>query len=232
MTSWAFNWTAAGSGESLILRGFFQLTLQEPPPLLSALTENFLAVTERLTNKIDIFSVHVDGMLSPVVVNASAGPGAFALQFAPNGAVLVSETGPGRVSNGSAISSYVVRADGALSAISPSVPTLGDANCWNAVTPDGRFVYVSNAASASISGFAIGADGTLAPLPGTVVGNNPAGATNLDIAISADGKFLYTLNTGGGTIGIFAIQKDGTLVNLGAIEGISSRDGFNGIAAN
>lgn len=106
------------------------------------------------------------------------------------------------------------------------------ANCWNAVTPDGRFVYVSNAGSSTISGFAIGVDGTLTSLPGTVVGSNPAGATNLDITVSGDAKFLFTLNVGNGTIGIFAIQKDGTLVNAGSIEGFAPHSGCNGIAAN
>jgi 6-phosphogluconolactonase len=80
------------------------------------------------------------------------------------------------------------------------VPTDGAANCWNAVTPDGCFVYVSNARSSTIAGFSIAANGTLAPLPGTVVGINPSGSTNLDITISADGKFLYTLNAAVGTM--------------------------------
>jgi 6-phosphogluconolactonase len=192
----------------------------------------FLAVTERLTNDIDVFGVQADGTLSPAVVNSSVGPGAFAVAFAPNGSALVSETGPSGVPNGSAISSYAVHANGTLSAISTSVPTLGAANCWNAITPDGRFVYVSNAASATISGFAIGASGALTPISGTVVGTYPTGATNLDIAVSADGKFLYTLNSGNGTVGIFAIQNDGTLVNLGSAGGISANAGLNGIAAN
>jgi 6-phosphogluconolactonase len=93
-------------------------------------------------------------------------------------------------------------------------------------------VYVSNAGSSTISGFAIGTDGTLTPLAGTVVGSNPQGATNLDITVSADGKFLFTLNTGNGAIGIFAIQQDGKLVNAGADEGFAPRGGVNGIAAN
>ncbi len=192
----------------------------------------FLAITEKTTNSIDVFGVQPDGRLSPIVVNHSAGPGAFAIAFAPNGAALVSETGPSGVPNGSAISSYAVLANGTISAISASAPTLGAANCWNAVTPDGRFVYVSNTGSANLSGFAIGGSGSLTPLPGTVVGSNPTGAINLDIAISADGKFLYTLNSGIGTIGIFAIQKDGTLASVGSIEGITAKAGFNGIAAN
>ena len=193
---------------------------------------NFLAVTERLTNDIDVFKVQTDGTLSPIVINPSAGPGAFSVSFAPNRVALVSETGPANVSNGSAISSYAILANGTLSAISTSVPTLGGANCWNVVTPDGRFVYVSNAGSSTISGFAISSTGALSALPGTVVGENPAGATNLDLAVSADGKFLFTLNSMDGTIGTFAIQKDGTLKNLGPANGFSSNSGYHGIAAN
>ena len=93
-------------------------------------------------------------------------------------------------------------------------------------------MYVSNSASSTLSGFAISATGALTPLGGTVVGENPEGATNLDIAISSDGKFLYTLNSGNGTIGIFAIQKDGSLANVGTAGGIDPTSGFNGIAAN
>jgi 6-phosphogluconolactonase (cycloisomerase 2 family) len=193
---------------------------------------SFLAVTQRATNNIDIFAVQADGTLSPIVVNPSVGPGVFSVSFAPNGAALVSETGPSGVANGSAISSYAVLPNGTLSAINTSVPTLGAANCWNAITPDGRFVYVSNAGSSTLSGFAIATSGALTPVSGTVLATNPTGAGNLDITISADGRFLYTLNSGNGTIGIFAIQKDGTLVNVGPAQGISAGAGFNGIAAD
>jgi len=100
------------------------------------------------------------------------------------------------------------------------------------VTPNGEFVYVSNAASSTISGFSITATGTLTPIGPTVVGTNPSGSTNLDITVSADGKFVYALNSGTGTIGIFAIQPDGTLNSLGDAAGLSESAGFNGIAAN
>jgi 6-phosphogluconolactonase (cycloisomerase 2 family) len=191
----------------------------------------FLAVTERLTNSIDVFIVQSDGTLSPIVINPSVGPGVFSLTFAPNGTAIVSETGAAGVPNGSAASSYSIQSNGTLSAITASAPTLGAANCWDEVTPDGRFAYFSNAGSSTISGFAIGANGTLTPLPGTVVGHNPAGATNLDIAVSGDGKFLYTLNALVGTVGIFSIQNDGTLILVGSAGGITPKSGFNGIAA-
>jgi 6-phosphogluconolactonase (cycloisomerase 2 family) len=111
------------------------------------------------------------------------------------------------------------------------VPTLGAATCWQAVTPDGRFVYTSNAGTSNISGFSIGANGTLTALPGTVVTTQPAGSTNLDIAISANGKFLYTLNSGTGTVGMFAINTDGSLTTLGETGGLAATAGLNGIAA-
>lgn len=99
------------------------------------------------------------------------------------------------------------------------------------VTPDGTFVYTSNAGSSTISGFAIANTGALTALSGTIVGTNPEGSTNLDIAVSSDGKFIYTLNSVAGAIGVFAVQKDGTLLNVGFASGVSPLSGFNGIAA-
>ncbi|QHS53975.1 lactonase family protein [Edaphobacter sp. 12200R-103] len=191
----------------------------------------FLLVTERLADNIDAFRVNPDGTLGPIVVNAKPAPGTFSVTFAPNGKAIVSETGPAGADNASAISSYSVGPDGKLTAVSQSVPALANANCWNAITPDGKYVYTSNAGSDSISGFAIGKDGTLTPLGSTVVGNNPAGSTNLDIAVSADGKYVYTLNSNAGNIGMFRIEDNGTLTHLGEAGDLPKSAGFNGIAA-
>jgi 6-phosphogluconolactonase len=191
----------------------------------------FLLVTERETNSIDAFSVQSNGTLSPIVINPSAGPGAFSVAFAPNGTALVVETGPAGGNNASAISSYALTSNGTLTAISTSVPTLGAATCWNAVTPNGEWVYTSNAGTSNISGFTIAANGSLTALPGTIVGSNPTAATNLDIAITADGNFLYSLDAKIGMISIFAIQSDGTLTNLGTVGELPQNVGFNGIAA-
>ena len=110
----------------------------------------FLLVTEKLNNRIDAFHVQLDGTLGPIAVTAAVGPGTFAVVFAPNGAALVSETGPTGGSNASAISSYAALPNGTLSPISASVPTQGAATCWQAVTPDGRFVYTSNSGTRSL----------------------------------------------------------------------------------
>jgi 6-phosphogluconolactonase (cycloisomerase 2 family) len=145
--------------------------------------------------------------------------------------LIVSETGPAGQVGASAVSSYTVQPAGTLTTVSQSVPTFGDANCWNAVSPNGAHVYVSNAGSSNISGYAIGAGGGLTPIGATILASNPAGSTNLDITISSDGKFLYSLNAEVGTIGVFAIHPDGTLTETAEISGFPKAVGFNGIAA-
>jgi 6-phosphogluconolactonase len=191
----------------------------------------FLLVSEKLTNNIDAFHVQIDGTLGPIVINPSGSPGTFAVTVAPNGTVLLAATGPAGGTNASTISSYSLAPNGQLTAISLNVPTDGSATCWHAVTPNGNFVFTDNAGSANVSGFSIGANGSLAPLSGTIAGILPAGSTNLDIAITPNGKFLYTLDSGTGTVGIFAIGQDGSLTSLGEAGGLSESAGFNGIAA-
>ena len=139
--------------------------------------------------------------------------------------------GSRQYSDGSAISSYTVLPDVTLGVVSQSVATDGAANCWNTINPDGNRVYASNAGTSTIAGFAIGDNGVLTPLNGTIVGSNPEGSTNLDIAISGDGSFLYSLNGKVGSVGVFLIQSDGTLRQLTQIEGLPQAAGFNGIAA-
>jgi 6-phosphogluconolactonase len=190
-----------------------------------------LLVTEKVTNKIDAFRVHNDGTLGPIQSNAAAGPGTFAVTFAPNGAALVAETGPAGGTNASAISSYALLGNLSVSPISTSVPTFGAATCWLAVTPNGRFVYTSNAGTSTISGFAIGPNGGLTPLAGTILASLPGGSGNLDVAISADGRFLYSLDSGAGAVSIFGIGEDGSLDALGEIANLRAASGLNGIAA-
>jgi 6-phosphogluconolactonase len=191
----------------------------------------FLTVTEHATNNIDIFKIQSDGTLASIVVNHDATPGTFSVVFAPDGALLVTETGPSTGTNASATSSFFIEADGTLADVTTGLATLGSGACWNAITPDGKFVYVSNSASSTIAGFSVGNGGALNPLPGTIVGTNPAGSTNLDIAVSNDGRFLYTLNVGAGTITVFSIGAQGNLSAQSVVTGLPASDGLNGIAA-
>ena len=189
-----------------------------------------LAVIEKVPNNIDTLPIHPDGTLGTLVINHSVTPGVFSAVFTPNGKLIVSENQPDGT-DVSSISSYTINGDGTITAVSQSLPTRGDGNCWNVLTPNGKYVYADNSATAAIAGFSVASNGTLTPIGGTIVSDEQSGATNLDIAVSSDGKYIYTLNSGVGSVGIFQINSDGTLQNLGEIDGLPKTVGFNGIAA-
>ena len=185
----------------------------------------FLLVTEKLTNNIDAFPVLADGTLGPVVTTKDPSAGLFDLLVAPDGAVVVLEAG------NASVTSFTIEPNGMLTSLAAPVGTMGGASCWNAVTPDGRFLYTSNAGSGNISGFALAGAGVITPVPGTIAGSNPAGSTNLDITVTGDSKFVYTLNTATGSIGMFSIQANGTLKLIGTMPAFTASAGANGIAA-
>ena len=191
----------------------------------------FLAVTEKLTNNIDVFPLQSNGTLGAIVTTASAGPGLFGVTFAPNGTAITTETGPTGGQNASAVSSYALNATGTLSAISASVPTLSNATCWHVVTPNGKSLYTTNPGSGSLSGFTIGSTGALTPIAGTVLATLPSGSTNLDVATSQDGKYLYTIDAGTATVTVLAVNSDGSLTITAEVSGLPADTSFNGIAA-
>jgi 6-phosphogluconolactonase (cycloisomerase 2 family) len=189
-----------------------------------------LVVIEKGPDNIDTFPINPDGSLGTVVANHSAATGAFATTFTPSGQLIVSENQSGGT-DVSSMSSYAIDANGTLTAVSQSLHTFGDGNCWNVISPNGKWVYADNSATSNIAGFSVGANGALTPIGDTIVVSYPAGTTNLDVAISGDSKFLYTLNSGAGSIGIFSINANGSLTDLGEVEGLPKTVGFNGIAA-
>lgn len=191
----------------------------------------FLVVTERLTNNLDTFRIYSDGTLGPIQTIASPVPGIFSARFDPASQLILSATGPAGGTNASTISSFSISSSGALVAVTSSLPTFGAANCWNAVTPNGKFAYVSNAGSSTISAFSISTRGNLTAIGPTIVATQPEGTTNLDITISGDGNYLYALNSMVGTVSVFVINSDGTLTPEEEIGGLPKNVGFNGIAA-
>jgi len=201
----------------------------------------FLVAIELLTNpasptqknnNIDTFKIQPDGTLYPIVTNAKQRFGSFSSTFTPNGKLLVSETGS--LSDPvSGISSYSILADGTLSTVTQSLPTLGLASCWITLTPAAKYAYVANFASSNISGFSVERSGALSPIAGTILATNPAGSFNTDITTSSDGKYLFNLNPSSKTIGVFLIESDGTLTpstNID-IEGSAALLSYSGIVA-
>ena len=177
-----------------------------------------LVVTERTTSQLETFPLR-RGVPGDPVVTPSNGPVPFGLAFDPRGDAIVAEAA------NSTVSSYRLGGDGALQLVSASVSTLQGASFTVTVTPDGRFAYTGNAATGSITGFAIADDGSLTRLVGD--GRSADSPRPTELAI-ADG-YLYAINPNVGTVTAYRIGDDGSLVALPAVTGLPM--GLSGLAA-
>ena len=179
-----------------------------------------LAVTEKATNKVVIFTVGNDGRASGPFVTDSHGSTPFGFGWGHRGELIVSEAFPG-MANASAVSSYAASPSGNLTVVSGSSPTHQTAACWVVVTDNGKFAYAANAASGSISGYRILKDGSLELLdPSGVTAAIGNGSGPVDMALSAGSRFLYVVNRGHGTVGMYRVESDGGLTALGTVDGI------------
>ena len=172
---------------------------------------DWLIVTEKTTNRLDVYAVGSDGVASAVITTPSAGGTPFGFAFGHRDELFVSEAA------GSA-SSYVIDGNGALTVASGTVLTHQGAPCWAVVTKNGKFGYTANAQGGSISGFAIAPDGTIGLIDAdgrTAV----VGGGNIDLALSGNGRYLYQLN-GNRSISGFRIETDGHLTAVGNVAGL------------
>lgn len=188
-----------------------------------------LVVTEKNTNTIDLFDVEAGGTLGPALPQPSHGTTPFGFAFGKRHQLLVSEAFGG-APNASAVSSYDARRGGTLSLLDGSVGTNQTAACWVLATDDGRFAYVTNTGSGSISGYAIDHDGRLTLLDADGrTADTGAGSGPIDLASSRRDRFLYSLQSGTHTILAFRIEHDGQLRPLSGIAGLPAST--NGLAA-
>jgi 6-phosphogluconolactonase (cycloisomerase 2 family) len=173
-----------------------------------------LVVTGRSSNRIDTFRVGENGLLGDLqTFDPAPGGTPFGFDFDNKGHVLVSLAGVG---GSSGAASYDLAADGSLSTITAPVETGQRAACWLVASKDGRFAFVANAASASVSTFAVSPKGELAFLGATTI----PGMTPLDLALSDNGRFLYVLAAGSHGIVELDVGHDGTLTWIGTMPSI------------
>ena len=88
-----------------------------------------------------------------------------------------------------------------------------------AITPNGKFLYVtdSDSAASSISGYSIGADGSLAPI--TITGTQLTTLSAPSIpTIDPTGQFLYVPNSVASTVTAFSIAASGDLTRIGTTD--------------
>jgi 6-phosphogluconolactonase len=174
--------------------------------------------TEKIAGLIDTWLIGHDGMAMDHQMFISEGTWPFGFAVGRGNRLFISEAAAG-APNGSSVSSYQLSDSGGLTVISGKVPTEQTAACWLVLTYDGRYVYTANAGSASISGFRVGANGSLELLnqPGlpAMTGKHPA-----DMAFSHDGHTLFSLNNGDGSISAFGVKSDGSLKPMSGLSGL------------
>jgi|tagenome__1003787_1003787.scaffolds.fasta_scaffold20976885_5 6-phosphogluconolactonase len=176
-----------------------------------------LVVTEKTAGRVETFPLR-RGVPGDPVVTPSNGAVPFGFAFDARNDAIVSEA------IDSTVSSYRLGADG-LRLVSASVPTLQGAACWVAVTPDSRFAYTGNAATGSITGFAIARDGSLTRLDAD--GRTASTPRPNDLAIA--GGYLYAINPNVGQVTAYRIGDNGSLTALPAASGLPT--GLAGLAA-
>ena len=190
-----------------------------------------LIVTERQTNKIDVFSISSDGSLTNPVANTAQGIEPFGASFAESGALLVSEAGSG------AVSSYLVNSDNSLSVITSKSPSSGIATCW--VIPGGTYAFATSAITSSISAYKLGSAGDLTPLgialtePGTTAAIfPPVGVTAfpLDVAVTPDNKFIYVVYSALGKVIGYQMGDNGKLTKVASVMPYNPQIGVEGLA--
>jgi 6-phosphogluconolactonase len=171
-----------------------------------------LLVTEKTTNRLTTYTVGSDGLASAGTWIASAGVTPFGFAFDARGRAIVSEASGGAV-DASTVSSYALRGASTRILDGP-VATTETSACWVAVTANGRFAYDANTGSGTVTGFAIGNDGSLTRLDADgvtgVTGGSPA-----DLDASANGHFLYVRVGGLNDISAFRVAVDGSLTSIG-----------------
>jgi 6-phosphogluconolactonase (cycloisomerase 2 family) len=162
-----------------------------------------LVVTEKATNTIDTFRVS-GGYAGQATPHASAGTTPYGFDFDDRGHAIVSEAASGSAS------SYRVHP---FTTITGALADTQQAACWLVVA--GNVAYVVNAASASISTYAIAGNGSLTLIDAVAAGT---GAGPTDAAVSPDGRQL-SVRMRDGSVASWRIGSAGALTAAGSAPG-------------
>jgi 6-phosphogluconolactonase (cycloisomerase 2 family) len=177
-----------------------------------------LVVTEKSTNLIDIYQVASNGSLSAPTSVPPVGVYPFGMAFDPTSrrALLVDDGISG------AVTAYQLQPNAQLQLVDGPVADHQIAPCWMVITNNGHYAYTSNADSQTISGYAIGQDGTISLLNANgATGTTPADTFPIEESLSRNSRYLYVLDTrlllptpGPATLSGFRIENNGQLSSI------------------
>lgn len=120
--------------------------------------------------------------------------------------------------------------DGRIIAISGSVGNTQTDSCWVWITNDGRYAYVTNLISGTISSYRVDQDGNLS-LINAVAAKTGDRSLPEDMAASGDGRYLYVLLTAVGQVARFQVNGNGNLTLVDRDGGIPAMAGATGLVA-
>jgi 6-phosphogluconolactonase len=193
-----------------------------PAQILIDPSGQFLLVTEKKTNLIDVYHIRSDGSLSARTSFHSVGVYPFGMAFNPaRPHELINDDGMGGPNKTGGATAYRLE-DGSVRLINGPVFDNQIAPCWMVVTLDGHFAYTSDADSHTISGYRFNENGTISLLNANgVTGSAPAKTFPVEESISSNGLFLYVLDSrllltppGPATLSGFLIHHNGSLTSV------------------
>ncbi|HYP26734.1 MAG TPA: beta-propeller fold lactonase family protein [Blastocatellia bacterium] len=168
-----------------------------------------LAVALVGNDRLAVFSLGANGVLTPVPGSPFPAPAAGSIagiDINCTNSLLFAGEG---VLGSSSLGVYGIQPDGSL--VFLGAMTGGGLNSNVVVlSPDDRFLFVSNQLSNTITVFSVAPDGTLAEVIGSPF-DNPGGSEPLQMATDQAGRFLYVNNTNG-TLSVFGIGSNGALM--------------------
>ena len=188
-----------------------------PPQISFTPNGNWVIVTEKATNNISSFKVKADGSVWPPTVTASTGMTPFGFDFGRDGFMVVSNAAGGAAGAGSA-TSYRIGGNGVPHDVNGAVPSGQAAPCWVATTAFGRFAFVSNTGSNTISSYYVAPGGRLFLVDKAAVTTGEAPA---DIVVAKNNYHVYALNSKAGSIGEYHRKFLGGLETIGTVSGLA-----------
>jgi 6-phosphogluconolactonase (cycloisomerase 2 family) len=188
-----------------------------------------LIATERGTNSISSYVIDERGYAEGPTTIRSSGQTPYGFDLTANGSLIVTEAF-GAETGAAAASSYAVNGAGELTPVSRSVGDTNTEVCWAVVTSDGRFAFVTNFSSGTVSSYEIAADGSLT-LRDPVAGATRKGEKGVrDEALSSDGHYLYAIDADAQKVFGWSVDQSAQLTPVGEFDGLP--DTVAGLAAS
>ena len=178
-----------------------------PSAMLMAPSGNALFVTNSAANTISAYTIKSDGTLAAASGTTATGMTPVGMAMDSGGKFLFVVNQGLQIDAASGSVSVFAVQDTTLTPVSgspfttaaPQAP-FGTGPSALAVTPDAKFLYVTNQFDSTVTEFSVDGSGVLTRLIAVPVGTAPAAAT-----ITPDGGFLYVGNSGSSNVSAFAV---------------------------